>query len=56
MYIIYAKGKQEHDRILWDVMQLMQQNKLRLKITKCTFYAQQFEYLGWHKSQPDKNE
>ncbi|RYE21911.1 MAG: hypothetical protein EOP45_08990, partial [Sphingobacteriaceae bacterium] len=44
--IIYAKTKEEHDKILWEVMDLLEEHNLQLNITKCTFYAKTFEYLG----------
>lgn len=44
--IIYAKTKSEHDKILWKVMELLKSNNLQLKISKCIFYARQFDYLG----------
>lgn len=44
--IIYAKTKAEHDQILVQVMNLLKQHNLQLKISKCTFYAKDFEYLG----------
>lgn len=44
--IIYAKTKFEHDKLLLQVMELFQRHNLQLKISKCTFYAREFEYLG----------
>ena len=44
--IIYARDKEEHDRILWKIMELLKENDLQLSISKCMFYAKQFEYLG----------
>lgn len=44
--IIYAKSKLEHDRILNAVMARIRDNKLQLKISKCNFYAREFEFLG----------
>lgn len=44
--IVFAKTREEHDKILWRVMQLLRENNLQLKISKCIFYAKQFEYLG----------
>lgn len=44
--IIFAKTKMEHDSILLKVMSLLKQHNLQLKISKCIFYAQKFEYLG----------
>lgn len=44
--IIYAKNKTEHDKTLSNVMKLLEEHNLQLKISKCIFYARQFEYLG----------
>lgn len=44
--IVFAKNKEQHDKVLWRVMQLLRENNLQLKISKCIFYAKQFEYLG----------
>lgn len=44
--IIYAKTKFDHDKLLRQVMSLLKQHNLQLKISKCIFYAKQFEYLG----------
>lgn len=44
--IIYAKNKEKHDEILWQVMNSLKENNLQLRISKCLFYAKQFEYLG----------
>lgn len=44
--IIYAKTKENHDQILWKVMSLLKEHNLQLKVSKCIFYAKQFDYLG----------
>lgn len=44
--IVYGKTRQEHDRALCEVMKLLNQNNLQLKISKCIFFAREFEYLG----------
>lgn len=44
--IIYAKTREEHDKTLWEVMRLLKQNNMQLKISKCIFYASAFSYLG----------
>lgn len=44
--IIHAQSKQVHDDILWKVMEQLKYHNLQLKISKCIFYAKQFEYLG----------
>lgn len=44
--IIYAKSRKEHDSTLFKVMSLLKEHNLQLKISKCLFYARQFDYLG----------
>lgn len=44
--IIHAKTREEHDKILWEIMKILEKHKLQLKISKCHFYAKKFEYLG----------
>lgn len=44
--IVYAKTRTEHDDILWQVMKLLKENNLQLKISKCKFLTTQFTYLG----------
>lgn len=44
--IVYARDKETHDKIMWEVMKLLKENNLQLKISKCIFYAREFEYLG----------
>ena len=44
--IVYAKTKEKHDEILDEVMKRLKKHNLQLKISKCTFYAKEFEYLG----------
>lgn len=44
--IIYAKTMEEHNELLYTAMKLLQTYNLQLKISKCTFYARDFEYLG----------
>lgn len=44
--IFYAKTKEEHDELVEEGLKLMKANNLQLKISKCLFYAHNFEYLG----------
>lgn len=44
--IIYARTRTEHDEILRTVMEKLKQHNLQLKISKCEFYAREFEFLG----------
>lgn len=45
--IIYSKTAEEHNKILFQVLDLLKQHNLQLKISKCIFYAKNFEYLGF---------
>lgn len=51
--IVYARTKDKHDKILHEVMKLLNMHKLQLKISKCIFYAKHFEYLGHIIHQPE---
>lgn len=44
--IIYGKDRKDHNETLAEVMRLLRKNNLQLKISKCCFYAHEFEYLG----------
>lgn len=44
--IIYAKTREEHDLLLRKVLNRLQRHNLQLKISKCIFYAREFEFLG----------
>lgn len=44
--IVYAHTREEHNKILWNVMQLLSDHNIQLKISKCIFFAKQFTYLG----------
>lgn len=44
--IIYAKTIEEHDKMLLEIMKILQHHNLQLKISKCTFYASEFLFLG----------
>lgn len=45
--IIYGKDITEHDETLYGVMSALRRHNLQLKISKCNFFAKQFEYLGF---------
>lgn len=44
--IICTRTRKEHEEILWKTMTLLRQHNLQMKISKCYFFARQFEYLG----------
>lgn len=45
--VVFHKVKQGHNELLWKVLNLIKENNLQLKISKCTFFARHFEYLGY---------
>ena len=44
--LIYAKNRQEHDRLLGEVLKRLQQHDLRARLDKCDFLQTEMEYLG----------
>ena len=44
--MIFTKTLNEHRQIVWKVLQILHENKLSLKHTKCNFETQETEYLG----------
>ena len=44
--MIFTKTLDEHRQIIWEVLQILCENKLSLKYTKCNFETQKMEYLG----------
>ena len=44
--MIFTKTLDEHRQIIWEVLQILHENKLSLKHTKCNFKTQETEYLG----------
>lgn len=44
--IICAKTRKIHNDLVYEIMTRFKDHNLQLKITKCVFYAQKFEYLG----------
>lgn len=44
--IVYANNIEKHNEVLREVMQRLKQHNLQLKISKCNFFAREFEYLG----------
>ena len=44
--MIFTKTFNEHRQIMWEVLQILHENKLSLKHTKCNFETQEMEYLG----------
>ena len=44
--MIFTKTLEEHQQIVWEVLQLLKDNHLILKHTKCEFKNEETEYLG----------
>jgi hypothetical protein len=44
--IIYSKSKEEHEHHLRMVLQVLRERKLYAKLSKCSFYQKQIQYLG----------
>ena len=44
--MIFTKTLDEHRQIMQEVLQILHENKLFLKHTKCNFETQETEYLG----------
>lgn len=45
--IIYGKTIMDHNNTLCEVMMALKKYNLQLKITKCNFFAKEFDYLGF---------
>ena len=44
--MIFTKTLNKHRQIIWEVLQILHENKQSLKHTKCDFETQETEYLG----------
>jgi len=44
--LIFTKTKKKHAQAVQQVLQILKENKLFLRLEKCKFYKQQIEYLG----------
>ena len=44
--MIFTKTLDKHRQIIQEVLQILRENKLSLKYTKCDFKTQETEYLG----------
>ena len=44
--LIFSKNREDHDKHLGIVLELLRQNKLYAKRSKCEFYQARVEYLG----------
>ena len=44
--LIFTRTEEEHAKAIWWVLQVLQDNKLFLRLEKCEFFKEQIEYLG----------
>ena len=44
--LIFTRMKEEHTKAIWQVLQVLQENKLFLCLEKYKFCKEQIEYLG----------
>ena len=44
--LIYSKTKEEHDEHLHIILQVLRENKLYAKFSKCEFFKDKIQYLG----------
>jgi len=44
--LIFTKMEEKHAQVVQQVLQVLKENKLFLRLEKCEFYKQQIEYLG----------
>jgi hypothetical protein len=50
--LVYSKSKEEHEKHLRMVFQVLRENKLYSKLSKCIFYQKKIHYLGHMISTP----
>jgi len=43
--LIFTKTEEEHERVVWRVLEILVEHKLFLYLEKCEFYWKQIEYL-----------
>jgi hypothetical protein len=43
--LVHSKLVIEHEEHLWHVLQILRENKLYAKLSKCEFFSSQVEYL-----------
>jgi hypothetical protein len=44
--LVYSKSKEEHEKHLRMVLQVLREHQLYAKLRKCSFYQEQIHYLG----------
>ena len=48
--LLWAKNKEEHDKILKEVFQRLSENDMALSLEKCKFNQSEVDYLGYRVS------
>jgi len=44
--LIFTKTEEEHEQVVWRVLEILTEHKLFLHPEKCEFHWKQIEYLG----------
>jgi len=44
--LIFMKTEEEHEQVVWRVLEILAEHKLFLRLEKCEFHWKQIEYLG----------
>jgi len=44
--LIFTKTEEEHEQVVWRVLEILTEHKLFLHLEKCEFHRKQIEYLG----------
>ena len=44
--LVYSKGLGDHIHHVWQTLEVLRQNKLYAKVSKCAFFQCNVEYLG----------
>jgi hypothetical protein len=44
--LIYSKSKEEHEKYLRMVLQVLREHQLHAKLIKCSFYQKKYTFLG----------
>ena len=45
--LVYSKNEEEHEKHVCQILQILCQNQLYAKRSKCTFFTNKIEYLGF---------
>jgi len=44
--LIFTKMEEEHEQVVWRILEVLAEHKLFLYLEKCEFYRKQIKYLG----------